>query len=203
MVFTSSIAAFGPGLPDPTPDEVPLAPTTIYGVTKVSGELLGGWYHHRGWLDFRGVRFPGLLAGTRPSGGTSDYALFMFIEALRGAPDAAFCRPHTLIQFLHINDGLRAVLELWSAAPAGLRRRVYNIAAFSPSAEEIAQAVRQRVPGARIGFAPEAARQAILDAWPRRLDDSAARAEWGWKHGYDLEAAADLLLEEIQALPPE
>jgi threonine 3-dehydrogenase len=204
LVYTSSIAAFGPGVPDPTPDDVPLAPTTLYGVTKVSGELLGGWYHHRGHVDFRGVRFPGLLAATRPSGGTSDYALFMLIESVRGEPYDAFCRPDTRIPFMHIDDGVRALVEIGDA-PAGLSRRMYNIAAFSPTAQEIADEIKKRIPGARLGFKPEPPRQAILDSWPRRLDDAAARKDWGWRNQLDLGGALDSLISEIKekiAYPP-
>jgi threonine 3-dehydrogenase len=200
VVYTSSIAAFGPGVPDPTPDDVHLAPTTIYGVTKVSGELLGGWYHHRGFLDFRGVRFPGLLAATRPSGGTSDYALFMLIEAARGQPYDAFCEARTRIPFMHIDDGVRALVEIADVPAARLTRRMYNIAAFSPSAEELAAEITRRLPGAKLGFAPDPARQAILDGWPRRLDDASARADWGWKPSLDLGGALDALLRDLRDL---
>jgi threonine 3-dehydrogenase len=198
LVYTSSIAAFGPGVPDPTPDDVQLAPTTLYGVTKVSGELLGGWYHHRGFVDFRGVRFPGLLAATHPSGGTSDYALFMLIEAVLGRPYDAFCEPRSRIPFMHIDDGVRALVEIADAPRERLSRRMYNIAAFSPSAEELVAEIRKRIPGAKLGFAPDPARQAILDGWPRRLEDSSARTDWGWRPKLDLGGALDSLISEIK-----
>lgn len=200
MMFTSSIAVYGPGIPDPTPDEVALEPSTMYGVTKVSGELLGTYYHSRYGFDFRGVRFPGLISAAMPGGGTSDYALFMYVDGVRIGAYEAFCRPDSRIPLMYMPDALRALVELSEAAPIGLGRRVYNIAAFSPSAAEIAAAVARRVPGVKITFRPDPARQAILDSWPRRLDDTCARADWGWEHQFDLEAMSDDLIPKIRNL---
>lgn len=200
MMFTSSIAVYGPGTPDPTPDNVALDPTTMYGVTKVGGELLGAYYHKRYGFDFRAVRFPGLISAAMPGGGTSDYALFMYVDGVRIGAYEAFCRPDTVIPLMYMPDALRALVELSEAHPDSLNRRVYNITAFSPTAAEIAESVGRRVDGVKITFRPDPARQAILDSWPRRLDDSHARADWGWRHEFDLEGMSDDLIPQIRAL---
>jgi threonine 3-dehydrogenase len=200
MLFTSSIAVYGPGLPDPTPDTSPLQPTTMYGVTKAAGELLGCYYNNRYGFDFRGVRFPGIISASLPGGGSSDYALFMYVDGVRLGVYEAFCRPDTRIPLMYMPDALRALIELSEAPADGLRRRVYNVAAFSPSAEQIAASVGRLVPAVKIGFRPDPHRQAILDSWPRSLDDSAARADWGWRPVFDLEAMTDDLVPRVRKL---
>jgi len=200
LMFTSSIAVYGPGTPDPTPDDVVLEPTTMYGVTKVGGELLGAYYNKRYGFDFRGVRFPGLISAAMPGGGTSDYALFMYVDGVRLGAYEAFCRPDSVIPLMYMPDALRALVDLSFADGSKLRRRVYNIAAFSPSAQEIADAVEKRVDGAKITFRTDPRRQAILDSWPHRLDDSAAREDWGWKNEFDLEGMSDDLIPKIREL---
>ncbi len=200
MMFCSSIAVYGPGTPNPTPDDVVLEPTTMYGVTKVSGELLGAYYHQRYGFDFRGVRFPGLISATLPGGGTSDYALFMYVDGVRIGAYEAFCRPDSVIPLMYMPDALRALVDLSFADGAKLRRRTYNIAAFSPTAAEIAQAVADRVPAVSITFRPDPKRQAILDSWPRVLDDSAAREDWGWSNEFDLDSMSDDLIPKIREL---
>lgn len=200
LMFTSSIAVFGAGVPDPTPDDTSLVPTTMYGVTKVGGELLGNYYRERYGFDFRGVRFPGLISATLPGGGTSDYALFMYVDGVRIGAYEAFCRPDTRIPLMYMPDALRALIELSDAPRERLRRCVYNIAAFSPTAAEIAASVRRLVPEAKITFRPDPQRQAILDSWPRVLDDRGAREDWGWKPAFDLEQMTDDLVPRIRAL---
>jgi threonine 3-dehydrogenase len=202
VFFASTIAAFGPGLPDPVPNDVSMRPTTMYGVTKVAGELLGEYYHVAFGLDFRGVRFPGLISAVEPGGGTSDYALYMYFDGVRKGGYDAFCEARTTIPLMYMPDALRAVLELSGAPAERLTRRMYNIAAISPTAQEIADAVRRRLPGVRLGFAPDRRRQAILDSWPRRLDDTAARTDWGWRHEYDLERMSDALVAAVRDLAP-
>ncbi len=200
VVFTSTIAAFGPGLPDLVPDDAPLRPTTMYGVTKVAGELLGEYYAKRFGLDFRAVRFPGLISASLPGGGTSDYALFMYVDGVLHGAYEAFCRPDTRIPLMYMPDGIRALVELSDAAPSSLTRRVYNIAAFSPTAQQIAQSVKRALPDVKITFAPDGLRQGILDSWPRALDDTNARRDWGWKPQYDLDAMTDDLIPKIRAM---
>ncbi len=200
VVFTSTIAVYGPGLPSRVGDDVPLHPTTMYGVTKVSGELLGEYYHRRYGLDFRGVRFPGLISASLPGGGTSDYALYMYVDGVRRGGYQAFCRPDTRIPLMYMPDGIRALVELPAAERGSLHRSVYNISAFSPTAQQIAQSVARVLPDVTIEFAPDLARQAILDSWPDQLDDSAARADWSWAPRYDLDAMTDDLIPKIRAM---
>jgi len=199
-VFTSSIAVYGPGLPDPTPDDVPLHPQTIYGCTKVAGELLCEYYTRRGWLDCRGVRFPGLISASLPGGGSSDYALFMYTEGVRRGAYEAFCRPDTRIPLMYMPDGVRALAEVAEAPREKLGRCIYNIAAFSPRADEIAASVARAIPGVTITYQPEPVRQGILDSWPRALDDRAARADWGWRPEYDLDAMTEDLVPRVREL---
>jgi threonine 3-dehydrogenase len=202
LIFTSSIAVFGPDThtETPTPDDAPRHPTTMYGVNKASGELLGSYYHKRYGFDFRAVRFPGLISAAMPGGGTSDYALFMYVDAVRIGAYEAFCRPDTVIPLMYMPDALRALVELSEADDSRLERRVFNIAAFSPRADEIAASVAKRVKGAKLTFRPDPRRQAILDSWPRILDDANAHREWGWKPEFTLEQMSDDLVPKIRDL---
>lgn len=194
LIFASTIAAFGPGLPDPVPNEVSMRPTTMYGVTKVAGEILGEYYDHRGWLDFRGVRFPGLINAGVPGGGTSDYALHMYTTGIKDGAYESFCHADTRIPLMYMPDAIRALVELAEAPKDRLTRCIYNIAAMSPTAGEIAESVQRAVPGTELTFESDPHRQGILDSWPRALDDSVAREDWDWKHQYDLDGmTADLV----------
>jgi len=204
LVFTSSIAVFGPmpsgPLPDPTPDDVALHPTTMYGVTKVSGELLCSYYRQRFNVDCRGVRFPGLISAAMPGGGSSDYALFMYVDAVRKGGYEAFARADTRIPLMYMPDGVRALNEIAFADRDKLTRAIYNIAAFSPRADEIAASVRAAVPDAKFTYSPDPVRQAILDSWPKSLDDTAARRDWGWKPKYDLDGMTADLIPRIKRM---
>lgn len=202
LIFTSSIAVFGPDArtDHPTPDDAARNPLTMYGVNKASGELLGSYYHRRYGFDFRAVRFPGLISPAMPGGGTSDYALFMYVDGVRIGAYEAFCRPDTAIPLMYMPDALRGLVELSEAAPDRLSRRVYNITAFSPRADEIAAAVAARVPGVKITFRTDAKKQAILDSWPRALDDRCASADWGWKPEFNLDQMSDDLIPRLREL---
>jgi len=198
LIFTSSIAVYGPGLPDPTPDDAPLLPETMYGVTKAGGEQLGNYYHSRYNFDFRSVRYPGLISAAMPGGGSSDYALFMYVDGVRLGVYEAFCRANTRIPLMYMPDALRALVELSDAPREKLSRCVYNISAFSPTAEEIATSVKRHLPEARITFRPDPKRQAILDSWPRALDDQSAQRDWGWKPEFDLEQMSEDLIPKLR-----
>lgn len=204
LMFTSSIAVFGPTpsgpLPDPTPDDVALHPSTMYGVTKVSGELLCAYYRKRYNIDCRGVRFPGLISAAMPGGGSSDYALFMYVDAVRKGGYEAFARADTRIPLMYMPDGVRALLELAFADGSKLTRTMYNIAAFSPRADEIATSVKRAIPDARFSYSPDTVRQGILDSWPKSLDDSAARRDWSWKPKFDLDGMTDDLIPRIRRM---
>jgi len=174
----------------------------MYGVTKAAGEMLGNYYRSRYGLDFRGVRYPGVIGATLPGGGTSDYALYLFYDAVRVGAYKAFCRPDTRIPLMYMPDSTRALVELAEAPRDRLTRCVYNVAAFSPTAQEIADVVRQHIAGAELGFDPDPVRQSILDSWPDELDDHLARRDWGWRPSFDLSRmATDLipLLRDIIA----
>ncbi|MEO7097020.1 MAG: NAD-dependent epimerase/dehydratase family protein [Polyangiales bacterium] len=204
LIFTSSIAVFGPPpsgpLPDPTPDDVALHPTTMYGVTKVAGELLCAYYSKKFDVDCRGVRFPGLISAAMPGGGSSDYALFMYVDAVRKGGYEAFARPDTRIPLMYMPDAVRALLELSMADQSKLTRSIYNIAAFSPRADEIAKSVQRVIPEAQFSYSPDPRRQAILDSWPKALDDAAARRDWGWKPTYDLDGMSDDLIPRVRRM---
>jgi threonine 3-dehydrogenase len=204
LIFTSSIAVFGPPpsgpLPDPTPDDVALHPTTMYGVTKVAGELLCAYYTKKFDVDCRGVRFPGLISAAMPGGGSSDYALFMYVDAVRKGGYEAFARADTRIPLMYMPDGVRALLELSMADRSKLTRSIYNIAAFSPRADEIAKSVQRVIPEAVFSYSPDPRRQAILDSWPKALDDAAARRDWGWKPKFDLDGMSDDLIPRVRRM---
>ncbi|NVB38508.1 NAD-dependent epimerase/dehydratase family protein [Pseudenhygromyxa sp. WMMC2535] len=201
LIFTSTIAVFGPGLPETVGDDVALHPTTMYGVTKAAGEMLADYYAARFGLDVRGVRFPGLISASIPGGGSSDYVVFMYIDGVRKGSYTAFCRPDTRIPLMYMPDGIRALLELSKAPREQLRRCIYNIAAFSPTAEEIAADVAAALPrGADFGFEPDPKRQRILDSWPSALDDQNAREDWGWAPRYQLADMTRELLPQIEEL---
>jgi threonine 3-dehydrogenase len=204
LIFTSSIAVFGPPpsgpLPDPCPDDVALHPTTMYGITKVSGELLCAYYRKRYGIDCRGVRFPGLISAAMPGGGSSDYALFMYVDGVRKGSYEAFARADTRIPLMYMPDGVRALLELAFADRDRLTRTIYNIGAFSPRADEIAASVQRAIPHAKFTYVPDLVRQGILDSWPKAIDDAAARRDWGWKPKYDLDGMTDDLVPRIKRM---
>jgi nucleoside-diphosphate-sugar epimerase len=216
FLYPSSIAAYGfPTLAakrqaGKVREEQFNTPTTMYGCNKLYGELLGTYYagHYkqlsadpvRGRVDFRGIRFPGLISAvTMPSGGTSDYAPEMIHAAAEKKPYACFVRPDTRIPFMAMPDGIEALLKLALAPKEKLSRRVYNIGAFSPSAERIREIVAAAFPGAAITTAVDAKRQLIVDSWPEDVDDSAARKDWDHAPKYDLERAfRDYLIPTIR-----
>jgi nucleoside-diphosphate-sugar epimerase len=176
-------------------------PMTMYGCNKLYCEELGRYFsrhykqlsvNSRPHVDFRSVRFPGLIsASTVPSGGTSDYAPEMVHAAAQGEAYGCFVRPDTRIPFMAMPDAIKALLDLESAPRQRLSRKVYNVTSFSPSAQELAQRVRRAFPAAQISFAPDVKRQGIVDSWPVDVDDSAARRDWSWAPAYDLDRAFD------------
>jgi nucleoside-diphosphate-sugar epimerase len=197
-VFTpSSIAAFGPDTPpDPAPQDTIQRPTTMYGVTKVAGELLCDYYHRRWGVDARGVRYPGLISHvSEPGGGTTDYAVHIFYDALRTRRYTCFLEADTQLDMMYMPDAIRAAMELMEADPARLRHRnAFNITALQLTPRRLADGIRRHVPDFRIDYDVDPVRQAIAESWPRRLDDSAARVEWGWEPRYaEEEMIADML----------
>ncbi|MFN8379642.1 MAG: NAD-dependent epimerase/dehydratase family protein [Anaerolineae bacterium] len=198
FIFPSSIAAYGLASLDekrahPILTEGDfLSPTTMYGVNKRYCELLGAYYtnYSGGAVDFRCLRYPGLIsAETLPTGGTSDYGPEMLHAAAQGKPYEAFVRPDTTIPFMAMPDAVKALNMLAAAPASALTQRVYNVAAFSISAEEIAARAQAAFPGAQITYVPVEGRQRILDSWPAIVDDSAARRDWGWTPDYGVDSA--------------
>ncbi len=200
-VFTpSSIAAFGPGTPpDPTPQDTIQRPNTMYGVSKVAGELLCDYYFSRFGVDTRGVRYPGLVSHvTAPGGGTTDYAVEIYYEAVRHGRYQCFLAEGTQIDMMYMPDAIRAAIELMEApADTLVHRNAFNLGAMQLTPERIAGSIRRRMPDFELSYAVDPVRQAIADSWPRRVNDSAAREEWGWSPQYDLDAMTDEMLDEL------
>lgn len=186
----SSIAAFGPETPrDSTPQETILRPKTMYGVTKVAGELLCDYYVKRFGLDVRGCRYPGIISyETLPGGGTTDYAVAIFFEAVKNKKYTCYLREDTRLPMMYMPDCLKATLDLMDADFSKLKHHSdFNVTAMSFSAGELAAEIKKHIPELAVDYKPDF-RQQIADSWPKSLDDSAARKEWGWKPGYDLAA---------------
>ena len=188
IFWPSSIAAFGPTTPrDNTPQRTVLEPTTMYGVTKVSGELLMQYYHNKYNLDTRSVRYPGLISyKAEPGGGTTDYSVAIFYEAIRRRKYTCFVGAHTVLPMMYMPDAIRGTIELMDAPRERLTVATsYNLAAISFSAKELSDEVARLIPGFECDYRPDH-RQAIADSWPKSIDDSQARRDWGWRHEYDL-----------------
>jgi len=201
-VFTpSSIAAFGPSTPkDSTPQETIQRPTTIYGLTKVTGELLCGYYYFKYKVDTRGVRFPGIISYlTLPGGGITDYAVEIFYQALKYKKYTCFLDKNTSLDMMYMPDALKAAVNLMEADSSKLKyRNAYNITAESFTPEELAQEIKKYIPDFEMKYNIDPMRQAIADSWPNQLDDSAAKEDWGWSPDYDLEAMARDMIEKLK-----
>jgi len=196
----SSIAVFGPDTPkDGTPQETVIRPTTMYGITKLTGELLGNYYFHRFGLDVRGLRYPGIIsAETLPGGGTTDYAVEIFYAALREKRYTCFLREDTVLPMMYMPDCIRATMMLMEADLSRLRHHAdFNLAGLSFSAGELAAEIRKHIPEFVCEYEPDF-RQQIADSWPRTIDDSAAREEWGWEPEYDLAAMVEDMLKRLR-----
>ena len=197
VFFPSSIGTFGPSTPhDNTPQVTIQRPTTMYGVTKVAGELLCDYYVAHFGLDARGLRLPGLISYVAPpGGGTTDYAVKVFYQALRYKHYRCFLGPTTRLDMMYMPDAIRAAIELMEADPRPLRHRnAYNVTAMSITPEDLAGELRKHIPEFVIDYQVDPMRQLIADSWPRSLDDSAAREDWGWAPQFDLATmTADML----------
>jgi nucleoside-diphosphate-sugar epimerase len=203
VFLPSSIGAFGPSTPKrDTPQDTLQRPTTMYGVTKVSSELLCDYYHQRFGLDTRGLRLPGLISYVAPpGGGTTDWAVDIFHAAVRGRPYTCFLRPDSCLDMMYMPDATRAMIELMEADPSQLvHRNAFNVTAMHFDPQGLADEIRKHVPGFEIDYEVDPVRQAIADSWPDAVDDSAARKEWGWQPEYDgVEAMVADMLKKLQA----
>ncbi|MFO7894204.1 MAG: NAD-dependent epimerase/dehydratase family protein [Longimicrobiales bacterium] len=200
-VFTpSSIAAFGPETPpDPTPQDTIQRPNTLYGVSKVAGELLCDYYHTRFGVDARGVRYPGLISYMAPpGGGTTDYAVEIFHAALKDGRYTCYLEPDAQLDMMYMPDALRAAMELMDAPAEALEHRnAFNLAAMPLTPAELTDAITVHMPSFEIDYDVDPAKQKIADSWPRRVDDTAAREEWGWQHEYDTAAMVEDMLAKL------
>jgi nucleoside-diphosphate-sugar epimerase len=201
IIIPSSIAVWGPGVPlDNTPQETVLKPTTMYGVTKVCGELVCDYYVQRFGLDVRGLRYPGIISHeTLPGGGTTDYAVAIYYEAIDKGSYTCFVRADTKLPMMYMPDAIEGTIQLAEADFDQLEHHSdFNHAAMSFSAEELAASIRKHIPDFDCTYEPDY-RQAIADSWPNSIDDSAARKEWGWKPKWNLDAMTEDMLKNLKA----
>lgn len=196
----SSIGAFGPTTPkDNTPQITIQRPTTMYGVNKVSGELLCDYYFHKFGVDTRGVRFPGLISYvTPPGGGTTDYAVDIYYEAIRKGHYTSYIAQGTCMDMMYMPDALRAIIQLMEADPAKLlHRNAFNVTAMSVQPEDFHLAIKKHIPHFKMDYDVDPVRQAIADSWPNSIDSTAAKEEWGFSTDYDLTKMTSDMLEKL------
>jgi nucleoside-diphosphate-sugar epimerase len=196
----SSIAVFGPETPrKDTPQETVLRPKTMYGVTKVAGELLCEYYAIRFGTDVRGVRYPGIISSvTPPGGGTTDYAVEIFYQAVEKHSYTCFLESDTVLPMMYMPDCIKGTLDLMEANLARLEHHAdFNLAAFSFAPKELAAEIRKHIPDFEIAYEPDPIKQAIADSWPQTIDDSAARREWGWRPDYGLDTMTEDMIEKL------
>lgn len=197
----SSIAAFGPTTPqDQTPQDTLQRPSTMYGVTKVAGELLCDYYYSRFGVDTRGVRFPGLISYvTPPGGGTTDYAVEIFYEAVKRKSYTSFIAKGTYMDMMYMPDALQAIIDLMEANPDTLKHRnAFNITAMSVAPEDFAKEIQKHIPEFEINYQVDPVRQKIAESWPNSLDATAAKEEWGFNPKYDLATMTEHMLKQLK-----
>jgi len=200
VYIPSSIAVFGPSTPPiETPEETVIRPTTIYGITKVYAELLGEYYHRRYGVDFRSLRYPGVISSkAMPGGGTTDYAVEIYHEALKKGAYECFLDENTALPMMHMNDCIKATIDLIEAPESCLKRRTYNLTGMSFTPKEQAEVIKMFIPEFECTYKPDF-RQDIANTWPQSIDDSEARQDWGWQPQYDLKA---MTVDMLNALAP-
>ncbi|NME07747.1 L-threonine 3-dehydrogenase [Psychrobacillus sp. BL-248-WT-3] len=197
----SSIGAFGPSTPKKdTPQDTLQRPTTMYGVNKVSGELLCDYYFHKFGLDTRGVRFPGLISNeTLPGGGTTDYAVDIYYKALEEGAYTSYIAEGTYMDMMYMPDALQAIVDLMEADPSKLiHRNAFNVTAMSFEPEQIAASIRKEIPSFQMSYDVDPVRQAIANSWPDNIDATAAKEEWGFSYKYDLDAMTKDMLQTLK-----
>jgi nucleoside-diphosphate-sugar epimerase len=201
-VFTpSSIGAFGPNTPkDSTPQDTIQRPNTVYGITKVLGELVSDYYFEHWQVDTRSVRYPGIISSvTLPGGGTTDYAVEIFYKAVKGEIFECPLKAGTFMDMMYMPDALNAAIHLMEADPGKLfHRNAFNITAMSFDPEMLYASIRRHYPDFKMIYAIDPLKQSIADSWPNRLDDSCARKEWGWKPNFDLERMTDDMIRKLR-----
>jgi len=202
IFFPSSIAVFGPDSPkDKTPQDTVTRPTSIYGISKISGELLCDYYHKKYGMDIRGLRYPGVISSAAlPGGGTTDYAVHIFYDAIRHGKYTCFLAENSSIDMIYMPDVLEGAVKLMEADPGKLRHRnAFNVSAITVTPRELSDEIKKHIPGFTIDYDIDPVRQAIADSWPNSLDDSAARAEWGWNPQYGLATMTEDMIKALSA----
>jgi len=202
VYWPSSIAVFGPTSPKrDCPQKTIIEPTTVYGISKYAGEFWCNYYFNKYGVDVRSLRYPGLISyKSAPGGGTTDYAVEIFHQALEEGQYTCFLEPDTYLPMMYMPDALKATLDLMEAPAANLKiRSSYNLSAMSFSPKEIAESIKAHIPNFEITYKPDQ-RQQIADSWPASIDDTAAREDWNWIPGYDLKAMTADMLENLRKL---
>ncbi len=200
VYWPSSIAVFGPTSPKQhCPQQTVIEPITVYGISKYAGEFWCNYYNQRYGVDVRSLRYPGLISyKSAPGGGTTDYAVEIYHEALEENSYECFLKEDTYLPMMYMPDAIKATIDLMEAPAEKISIRTsYNLSAMSFSPKEIATAIQQHIPDFRISYKPDY-RQAIADSWPQSIDDSVARRDWGWSHEYDLERMTKDMLENLK-----
>ena len=198
IYIPSSIAVWGPDCPKTAPQDSSLKPTTMYGVTKVAGEVLCDYYFYKYGLDVRGVRFPGIISSeTPPGGGTTDYAVDIYYQAVKHKKYTCFVSEDTKLPMMYMPDCIKSVLDIMAAPVENLKHHNgFNLGSMSFTVKEIADSIKKYIPEFNVDYAPDF-RQAIADSWPDDVDDSAARDEWGWKPSFDLDSMTKDMLDKL------
>jgi nucleoside-diphosphate-sugar epimerase len=200
IYWPSSIAVFGPTTPrEHTPQQTIIEPRTVYGISKYAGELWCQYYHQRWGLDVRSLRYPGLISWkSDPGGGTTDYAVEIYIEALKTGKYTCFLSEQTYLPMMYMDDAIRGTIELMEAGADKIKsRQAYNISAMSFSPKEISSAIQYHIPDFKIDYKPDF-RQQIADGWPKSIDDRSARNDWGWQHEFDLNKMTYDMLKQLR-----
>jgi nucleoside-diphosphate-sugar epimerase len=200
IFWPSSIAVFGPTTPkSQTPQHTIMEPSTVYGISKQTGERWCEYYHKRYGVDVRSLRYPGLISYTTlPGGGTTDYAVDIYHKALKHKKFVCFLSAETTLPMMYMEDAILATAQIMDAEKDKIKiRSAYNVAAFSFNPSDIAESIRKHIPEFEISYSPDF-RQAIANSWPQSIDDIAARKDWGWKHTYSLEQMTELMLSNLK-----
>jgi nucleoside-diphosphate-sugar epimerase len=201
IFWPSSIAVFGPHSPKiDTPQYCVMDPNSIYGISKLAGERLCEYYHNKYGLDIRSIRYPGIISWrTEPGGGTTDYAVHIFFEAIRQGKYTSFLSESTELPMLYMDDAVRGTIELMDAPSDSLKiRSSYNLAGVSFTPKQIAEEIKKILPNFEISYSDNDPRQAIADSWPKSINDDEARADWGWQPTFDLAGMTKDMLENLK-----
>lgn len=201
VIFLSTIATYGPGIPETVNEDTIQMPISMYGVTKVFCERLGEYYHRKFGVDFRGVRLPAVIGPGRGAGGASAYSTLMISEPALGRPYEIFVEEDVRMPLLYIHDAVDCLIRLYKAANARLKRRMYCIAGFSPTARDIYEAVKRILPEADLRFKPDPMMTEIVRSWPRFMDETRAGEEWGWRTKFHLEESVRDFIRELKGHP--